>query len=183
MNKLFRFREYLQESPMIDDYVDHLRDKTARATINYNLLKNHHKADKLYDTKEGSVFHNKDGKNHVYYHLVNNSPREYSDISPKNVQEYASKLNGSSNEIKNFMYHHAREHGKVITDKLHSPGAKKLWTSIVNDGNNEFSVYHTNQKTGEEHQVTPKYLSDNEHNIWNRTLSARNHRLELRHKK
>lgn len=176
------FKQFISESPpMLDDYADKLRDRSARATINYYLNQKHHKANKIYDTHtgEGYHLHSKDG--HEYYNLVNGAPKEYSSISNKNIQEYASKLDGDSKEIHNFMYHHAKTYGKVVTDKLHSKGAKQLWTNLADKLKPEYEIYHIHNN--EEHKVTPDYLKSNETVIWNRNLASKKHKLELRHKK
>lgn len=178
-----KFKQFITETPkVIDIMTKEFLDPFANV-IREHIKKNHNKSEHIGTTDEGTYHKLTNDGDIMYYHMVNDIPREISLIKKEDgVQSYVDKgIGGNSIHNKEFMKHHAKTVAPVISDKLQSKGSKRLWKDLVNSPQDKFSIYHHDAGTNELKRVNPDYLKNNEHKIWGTEDEHKNHRLALKY--
>lgn len=171
--------QFLSENPKIEKSFDKKFLKSMNAPILSQLSSSHDTAEHIGNSDIGS-YHKQDfNGNSAYYHYVDNKPREFSIISPSNIQRITSKNDGDSTHIHNFMKYHADKFGEVKSDKFNTKGSQKLWTDVVNNNDSDkYSTIHYDGTT--EHKMNGDYLSKKKDSIWNNSDDAMKHSVILR---
>jgi hypothetical protein len=94
------------------------------------LLSNIHNENKSTHLGNDRYYRNFQGT-HVYYHLVDDKPEEYSVIKSDHEQNLTSKVGGDSSHNISFMKHHVNEFGKLNTSLSQTDGSKHLWQKFI----------------------------------------------------
>lgn len=174
------FKLFIKETPQLNSYLEKPIMKNIRKQYSDSIKQNHHKSELI--DKENNFRRIKEG-NYTHYYRTDsdNNPVEISSFDKENTQNHVSKGNGNSENNIKFMYLHANDVGEIRSDSSNTEGSKKLWKKIINSPKEGFSTIH--QYKGKEHKIDQEYLNKNEHNIWNKSLDATNHRIILRKNK
>lgn len=176
-----RFRQFVCETPKLVDLMTPDALSLVSKKIRDHIKQNHSSSKKIGESSEGTYHKigNKDSP--IYYHMVNNTPREISLIGKEdNKQSFTEKGDGGSSEHnKWFMKHHAKINGYVSSDKLQTKGSKKLWKDLSGEKDKEFSVYHYDGKSL--NHVDSEYLNKNENKIWGKEEKHKDHKLVLKY--
>lgn len=177
------FKRFLSETSKIVDLMSKETLEPFANEVRNHIKKNHAKSEHIGNSDEGTYHKLSNNNDVMYYHMINNVPREISLIkNTDGVQSYVDKgKQGNSIHNKEFMKYHAKTVGPVISDKLQSKGSKQLWKDLVDTPPNNFTVYHHNASTNSLKKVDSDYLRDNEHKIWGSEEEHKNHRLALKY--
>lgn len=179
---MIKFRQYLSEAPPHIDKtltkdVYSVGSKSYRNLIHQNIHttgKSLHLGDNHYH------FINSDG-DHVYYHHDGNNVKEISTISSNHIQVDTEKGDaGDSSHIHSFMLHHARVHGRLTSDTVHTNGSKHLWKTLIKKSPEGISFHHIHNGNTIG-QLTKNNIDENESKIWGEGKAR--HQIEMRHTK
>lgn len=132
-----------------DFHIQHHKDRVAIGNDNYKVVKS---------------------KDTYYTHLDHNQQPHEVSFFKDNVQKVISKGTGSNVHILHHSNQHLEDHGEVITDSGHSPGAKHHWINWIksNPKDVKFEVRHHSGKTFPvDHTNIDAHIDD----IWGRHSS------------
>ncbi len=181
------FKEFILETPFLDTSLKKENFKVSGEKLSDDLNNLHNKSEKVSDTDIGSI-HRLDYRGlRGYYHYVNGKPREISLITKSNIQRYTNKNAGNSKYIKKIMKHHTKKFGELKSDDEQSIGGMKLWKSLYNEKDPDFTFHHYNnlriddgKEHYDKHKIDDEYLKNNEHTIWNKNKEqGKKHRIGM----
>lgn len=194
--KLKNFKQFVNESPMINTYLSKERMKDHSEKFRNTVLEPNHNTS---SSIGGNYYHNntKDGDHHYYRRTPDGKIKEYSVIKnnvyqsykgddgniviKNNVHSFSNKGDdGNSEHIKNFMIHHASKHGIVHSDEQNTFGSKQVWMNLIKNKPEKFNIEHSYKNKIINPNVDLDYIHKNENNIWNTQNEALKHTLSLR---
>jgi hypothetical protein len=122
----------------------------------------HHTAKNIGD----DIYHiHHPGGTNIYYHTVDNKPKEISFVS-KNIQTGVTKgEDGDVKHIHAMMKHHVETQGALSSSNSNTNGSKKLWISFVeNNPKFKFSVHNSNDSSS--YPVDHTNIHSHKDKIW-----------------
>lgn len=167
------FEAFLLEMPHINLATS--KENYASSTVQVpSLLANIHSSGSSEHIGGDNYYNNFKGS-HVYYHLHNDKPREYSVITKDHVQTMTSKSGGDSKNIHKFMQHHIDTHKNLVSSDHQTPGSKKLWKDFIKNSKSKFSAIHkTGTKSDLPEDLDKLWSTDKNSIAGNTTIHATN---------
>lgn len=187
---MLSFKQFIQESPYVMPKFRLEKFRETTEELSKYFRENHKNSEKLFDTDIGAVHRIKSGPANLYYHYVNNKPRENSIIFQDNdIQRRIDKNGGDGKYIAQMTKHHAKEFGRVRSDDIQSIGGMKYWKKLYHEKDPNFTFHHEmNSGSGEhpkykENVIDDEYMKNNENNIWsNNKEDGQRQRVVIRRK-
>lgn len=170
--------ELITESPRIDSNLTKSNIRASSKFLKQVIKDNHNNSTKIGD----DTYYQKSPTHHLYYRYKNGRVKECSAIDNKNTHVFSDKgSKGSSEHIKRFVEHHARNHGFVGSDKINTKGSENFWKSFSENIPDGMTLYHVHNNQGniESNTATPEYMRANRDKIWGEDSKYENHRIIL----